>query len=126
MRALENAGVAVADPRQPYRPAESPALADIARTVVQAQLTPQLAHGYVSIYEFPSPQAAAAAAREQAEYVASGPGRVQFPVGTQFIVRQLGSAFLFYAASPAAAAEPGAADVEAALRSIGTEIDVPS
>lgn len=126
VRALETAGLVVADPRVPYRPAEAPSFAGAPRTVLQVQLASDLAHGFLSVYQFASAAAATDAAREQAAYVASGTGRIQFPAGTRFTVRQLGSAVVFYAWSPGVTTDPQAPDIEAALRSLGTEIAVPS
>ena len=126
VRALEAAGLVVADPRVPYRPAEAPPFAAAARAVLQVQLAGDLAHGFLSVYEFTSAVAATDAAREQAAYVASGTGRIQFPAGTRFTLRQLGSAVVFYAWSPGVTTDPQAPDVEAALRGLGAEIVVPS
>ena len=126
VRALEAAGVPAGEPREPYRPAESPEFAAAPRAVVQAQLSQDLTAGYVSIYEFASVEAASEAARGQAAYLSSGPGRVQFPTGTRFVVRQLGSAVVFHAWNPSSAEDPQAADIAAALETIGTAIDVPS
>ena len=126
VRALETAGLVVADPRVPYRPAESASFASAPRVVLQVQLAADLTHGFLSVYEFPSAAAATDAAREQAAYVASGTGRIQFPAGTRFILRQLGAAVVFYAWSPSVMTDPQAPDVEAALALIGTEIAIPS
>jgi hypothetical protein len=126
VRALEAAGVQVDDPRAPYRPPESARFAAAPRAVVQAQLATDLAHGYVSIYAFASAGEATEAGRQQAAYVAGGPGRIQFPAGTRFVIRVLGTAVVFYAWSPGVTTDPQAPDVEAALTSIGTEVDVPS
>jgi hypothetical protein len=123
---LEAAGLVVADPRVPYRPAEAPSFAAASRAVLQVQLAGDLAHGFLSVYEFASAAAATDAAREQVAYVASGTGRIQFPAGTRFTVRQLGSAVVFYAWSPGVTTDPQAPDIEAALRTLGTEIAVPS
>jgi hypothetical protein len=126
VRALEAAGLVVADPRVAYRPAEAPSFAAAPRAVLQVQLASDLAHGFLTVYEFPSAAAATDAAREQAAYVASGTGRIQFPAGTRFILRQLGAAVVFYAWSPSVMTDPQAPDVEAALALIGTEIAIPS
>jgi len=126
VRVLEAAGLVVADPRVTYRPAEAPSFGAAPRAVLQVQLAGDLAHGFLSVYEFTSAVAATDAAREQAAYVASGTGRIQFPAGTRFTLRQLGSTVVFYAWSPGVTMDPQAPDVEAALRELGAEIAVPS
>jgi hypothetical protein len=81
--------------------------------------------GLISIYGFVDPTAAAEAAREQAAYVGSPVGRVQFPTGTQFTIRQFGSTVVFYSEVPGTSPDDQAADVTGALRTLGTEIAVP-
>jgi hypothetical protein len=80
----------------------------------------------VSVYEFADVAAATTAGREQADYVASGPGRVQFPINTRFVIRQLGTTIVFYAWSPDNSPDPRTADIEAALETLGTGIAIPS
>ncbi len=122
--ALGTRRVVVDEPQVPYRPAETAAFAAARRTVLQAVLPDDPAHGYIAIYEFADPTAAAAAAAEQAAYVGSAVGRVQFPTGTQFVIRVLGSTVVFYA-SPPESPDEQEADVVTALRTIGTEVPVP-
>ena len=52
------------------------------------------------VYDFPTPQAAFAGGSELAAYLASGPGRVQFPNDAQHVIRQVGSTLVFYTWSP--------------------------
>ncbi len=117
--------VQLQDPPVAYRPAEPPAVAGVPRAVYQAVLPDDPAHGYIVVYELPTPAQAAAVAEAQAAYVGSPVGRVQFAVGTQFVVRQLGSTVIFYADPPDSPDEQ-APDVAEALRSVGTEVSVPS
>jgi hypothetical protein len=113
------------DPQVPFRPAEGPAFAAAPRAVVQVVLPDDPAHGYISVYQFPDDRSATAAASEQAAYLASGPGRVQFPPDTRFVLRQLGTTILFYAWSPSNSPDPRTPQIQEALETIGVEIPVP-
>ncbi|HVL53817.1 MAG TPA: hypothetical protein VM344_06105 [Vitreimonas sp.] len=124
-RALGERRLLLQDPQVSYRPAESPVVAQVPRTVYQAVLPDDPGHGYIVVYEFPDEPSASSGADAQAAYVASPVGRVQFPVGTDFIVRRLGRVVLFYA-EPPHSPDDQAADVGQALRTIGTEVTVPS
>jgi hypothetical protein len=53
------------------------------------------------VYELPSEADAQAAAEAQRAYLASGPGRVQSPPGTDHVIQQLGSALIVYDWLPA-------------------------
>jgi hypothetical protein len=123
--ALAAKSLQLGDPRVPFRPPESARLAAAARAVYQVVLPADPAHGFVSVYEFPDAAAAATAGKEQADYVASGPGRVQFPVDTRFLIRQLGTTIVFYAWSPENSPDPRTPDIQSALETLGTAIAVP-
>jgi len=125
IRALGVAGLPSAVADRGYRPPEGPAFAAAPRLVVQATLPDDPAHGYVVVYEFASNGEAAAAAADQAAYVASGPGRVQFVPDAHLVLRLLGSTAVFYWWSPGSALDPRAADIEAALGTVGTAIAIP-
>jgi hypothetical protein len=117
--------VILQDPPVPYRPAEPASIAAVPRAVYQAVLPADSSHGYIVVYDFRTDAAALAGGRAMAAYVGSPVGRVNFPLGTRFIVRQLGSTVVFYtdlADSPDAQAP----DVAEALTTIGTEVPVPS
>jgi hypothetical protein len=123
--ALGDRQVQLTDPQQPYRPAEPPPIAALPRGVFQAVLPDDPAHGYIVVYELPSETAALEAAEAQAAYVGSSVGRVQFPVGTQFVVRVLGRTVIFYA-DPPESPDDQAGDVVEALRTVGREVPVPA
>jgi hypothetical protein len=123
--ALGAARILVNEPQAPFRPAETPRLAAAPRSVIQAVLPQDPERGVISIYGFMDPSAAERAAQEQAAYVASPVGRVQFPTGTQFTIRQFGSAVVFYSEVPGTSADPQAQDVTEVLRTVGTEVAVP-
>jgi hypothetical protein len=122
--ALGQRQVQLQDPQQPYRPAEPPAIAALPRAVYQAVLPDDPAHGYIVVYELPTEDVATRAAEAQAAYVGSSVGRVQFPVGTQFVVRVVGRTVVFYA-DPPESPDDQAADVVEALGTVGREVTVP-
>ncbi len=113
-------------PQASYLPAEAEAVRAAPRAIVQAVLPDDPAHGYIVVYDFADAAAASAAAHEQAAYVASGPGRVQFPLDAQFVLRQLGTTLIFYAWSPGSSTDPRAPDVAAALETLGLAVPVGS
>jgi hypothetical protein len=115
----------VTEPQVAFRPPESPRLAAAARSVVQVVLPNDPAHGFISIYEFADDAAATDAGREQAAYVASGPGRVQFPSDTQFVIRQLGPTIVFFTWS-SNSPDPATPKIRDALEAVGVGIPVPS
>ena len=124
-QALGSRQVLLQDPATPYRPGEAPLIARVPRDVYQAVLPQDPTHGYIVVYEFPDERTAQAGAEAQAAYVSSAVGRVQFAFGTQFVVRQLGRTVIFYA-DPPESPDAQAPDVAEALRTVGTEITVPS
>jgi hypothetical protein len=125
--ALGAANLQVEDVQTAYRPAESPRLAAAARLVIRAVIPDDPDHGRIVIYEFPNSADATAAAQEQATYLASGVGRVQFPTDTQFTLRVVGATVVFYDWSAANSHDPTrAAVVSTALETLGFPVAVPS
>jgi hypothetical protein len=124
-QALGARSVQLEEPQVSYRPGEAAAVATAPRRVLRAILPDDPTHGFIVVYELPTEAAATSAAEAQAAYVASAVGRVQFPFGTQFVVRRLGRAVIFYA-DPADSPDDQASDVAEALRTVGTEVVVPS
>jgi hypothetical protein len=114
------------DPQVPHRPAESTPFAAARRAVFQVVLPDDPAHGFVSVYEFDDQAAATAAGRDQAAYVASGPGRVQFPPDSRFVIRQVGRTVVFFAWSPLNSPDPRTGEIQTALETVGTGIPVPN
>ena len=124
-RVLGAARLQLTDPQVPYRPAEAPALAGAPRRVVQVVLPTDPTHGYIVIYDLGDVAAARAAGEAQAAYIASGPGRIQFPSDARFVIRQVGSTLVFYAWSPGSSTDELAPEIQPVLETIGSEIAVP-
>lgn len=125
--ALAAQGLQVADATSAYRPAEAARMAAAPRIVIRAVMAGDPDHGQLVIYEFRDPGTAASAAHDQAAYVSSGVGRVQFPLDTRFSLRVVGSNVVFYAWSPANALHPDqAAAVATALGTVGFDVPVPN
>jgi hypothetical protein len=125
VRALTAAGLPSADPQQPYAPPQGPWFAAAPRTVVQVSVPNESGPRFISLYAFDSPGDAITAATDQANYVARGPGRPFFTGDTRFTIRILGSVVIFFAWAPGTA-DPRAADVQAALQTIGVEAVIPA
>lgn len=123
--ALGERSLQLADPQVPFRPPESGRVAAAPRAVYQAVLPNDRNHGFISVYEFADPPAAGVAGRELADFLGSGPGRVQFPLDTRFVVRQLGTTIVYFTWSPASSLDPRTADIQPALETLGTPIPVP-
>jgi hypothetical protein len=124
-QALDTLSLQLSDPQVPHRPGESTLLAAAPRAVFQAVLPDDPTHGFISVYQFADEDAATAAGREQAAYVASGPGRVQFPPDTRFVIRVLGPTVIFFAWSPANSPDAQTPDIQAALETVGVGIPIP-
>jgi hypothetical protein len=124
LQALSAVGLPGVEANRLYRPPEGPLLAAAPRSVVQATLPNDPAHGFIVVYAFASGAAAQAAAEDHAAYVASGIGRVQFTSDARFVLRLLGSTVVFFWWSPGAALDPRTADIATALATIGTEVQV--
>ena len=88
--ALSNVAVQFGDATRPYRPAESARLRNAPRAVYQVVLPDRPDAGFIVVYEFPDATAAVDAGNEEAGYLGTGPGRIQFPIDEQHVLRQLG------------------------------------
>lgn len=125
-RALAAQGLGSEDATRAFRPAEAPRFATAPRLVLRAILPDDPDHGLIVIYEFSSPGAAADAAGEQAAYLASGVGRVQFTPDSRFVIRVIGATAVFFAWAPASSPDPRTTAIAAALETVGLAIPVPN
>ena len=124
--ALADVSVQFGDAKTPYRPAESFRLRDAPRAVYQVVLPDQPDAGYIVVYVFPDAASAVDAGNEEAGYLGTGNGRVQFPFGTQHVLRELGPTLILYSWVPGASSDSTAGDVAQALSRLGIGFTVPS
>ncbi len=124
--ALGAVGLQVEDAAAAYRPAESARFASAPRLVLRAILPDDPDHGRIVIYEFLSPAEATSAADEQAAYVGSGVGRVQFLPDTRITLRVVGSTAIFFAWSPDSSPDPRTSTIGTALATLGLAVTIPN
>jgi hypothetical protein len=124
--ALTVEGLTVQDAKTAYRPPEGAIFAAAPRTVVQVVLPDDPNHGYIVLYAFGTPQQALAGAQDQAAYIASGPGRVQFVPGSQFSLRVVGNIAIFFAWVPDNSPDQRTPSIALALSQIGDEVPIPA
>jgi hypothetical protein len=123
--ALGAVGLQGQDAIHPYRPPEAAGFSAAPRSVLQVTLPDDPDHGFIVLYAFGSPTEAEAAASEQAAYIASGPGRVQFGPGSRFVLRLVGATVIFFTWSPDNAPDPRTASIDQALSTVGTAVAIP-
>jgi hypothetical protein len=121
--ALAGVGLQAVEAAVPYRPQEAALLANAPRTVLQATLPDDPNHGFVVIYALQSPQAADAAAADQAAFVGSNRGGA-FPRTSRFSLRVVGSSFVFFWWIPETGIDPRTALIEEALLRVGSEVPI--
>jgi hypothetical protein len=122
--ALSGAGVPAAEATKPYRPSETPVLTGTPRSIVQAQLGNDPDHGFVVIYSFVSAATAEKAAYDQAAYVASPAGGVQFPPGSHFVIRLVDTTMIFFTWAPGASPDLQQQKIEDALNGVGIAVPI--
>ena len=123
--ALRAGGFLLERLEDPFRPPESAALAAAPRVAFKVRLPADPGQGQIVIYEFPDTERAASAGREMAEYLASGPGQVQFPPDAQHVLRQLGTTIIFYTYSRENASNDDVATIATVLDAVGQGIAIP-
>ena len=123
--ALGGAGLQAREAIQPYRPPEAARFSAAPRTVLQVTLPDDPDHGFIVLYAFGLPTDAEAAANEQAAYIASGPGRVQFGPGSRYVLRLVGATVIFFTWSPDNSPDPRTASIDQALSTVGTAVVIP-
>jgi hypothetical protein len=124
--ALGAAGYQLLVPTQPFRPPESARLAAAPRAVFQVALPDDPTRGYIVIYEFVDSAQAGIAGGEMAAYLATGPGRIQFPADARYVLRQVDTTLIFYSWSPANSPGTDAQAIGQALETVGQGIEIPS
>lgn len=122
--ALGGVGLQAVDATKPYRPPEARTLTGAPRSIVQVQLPDDPDHGNLVVYSLGSAVSAEKAAVEQAAYVASGTGGIQFPPGSHFVIRLVDTTVIFFTWSPGSSPDSRTHLIEDALNTIG--IAVPS
>lgn len=125
VRVLGQHNLVLSDTQTPVRPAEAPLLTAAPRAVYQVVLPRDPGRGFILVYEFPDPTRAAEAAAQQQAYLATGPARVQTPLGTITIIRQVGSTVVLYDWLPEGMLDPSTVGIQAALESLGIGFPVP-
>ena len=126
VQALGGQNLILNDTETPYRPPESAMLATAPRAVYQVTLPKDPTGGYVVVYEFTDSAHAAMAAAEQQAYLATGPGRVQSPLGAVHVIRQAGTTVVYYGWLPGSGDDEGGKAVQAALETLGVGYAVPA
>lgn len=125
VRALATVGLQLEDARVPFRAPEPTTLDAARRAIVRVLLPDDPTHGFITIYEFPTPGAAADAGRDLATYLRSGFGRAQFPLDARHSIRQVGTTIVYFTWSPASSPDPRTGDIETALAGVGSEVELP-
>lgn len=125
VRVLGSENLVLQDTQLAFRPAEGPALASAPRAIYQVLLPDDPQGGFIAVYDLGDPQRAGAAGADQAAYLGSGPGRVQTPIGTRHLIRQLGPTLITYSWNPDGASDDRTAGIERALLELGTAVEVP-
>jgi hypothetical protein len=123
--ALGRDGLTLQDANQPFRPPESPSMTAASRGIFQVVLPADPDHGYLVIYAFRDAASAATAARDQATYIGSGPGKVQFTPDTVSVIRQVDTTVIVYSWSPANSTDTHAASIATDLATVGIEVQIP-
>ena len=100
-------------------------MAGAPRSVLQVQLPDDPAHGHVVIYSLGSAVTAERAAFDQAAYIASGPGKIQFAPGSHFVLRTVDTTVIFFTWSPGGSPDQRTGLIEQALNTIGIAVPIP-
>jgi hypothetical protein len=126
VQALGEHHLVLQDTEAPFRPAEDLTFTTAPRAVYQVILPDAPGEGFIVVYEFPDPTAAAEAATDQAAYLATGPARVQTPFGTRHVMRLVGSTVVLYSWVPEGVTDQRQPEIQSALETLGTGVSIPS
>ena len=124
--ALATAGLQAAVTQTQFRPPEGPLLTAAPRTVLQVTMPDDPSRGFIVIYALDSPNAALAAAKDHATWVAAPVGKINFPPGTRFELRVLGSNVIWFSWLPGSSPDARNDQIGPALETVGEAITVPS
>ena len=122
--ALRGVGLQPVDSVRAFRPPEGPLLAAAPRTVVEVPLQQDPEPAVIVIYALGSPDAALAAANDDADYIRSNTGGIQFAPGTRVVLQVVGSNVVFFSWLPAGSPDPATATIAQALAQIGQAVPV--
>ena len=123
--ALSAQGLQLVDTQDPFRPPESARLAGAPRAVYRVELPQDPGSGYIVVYEFLDTATAQQAAQEEASYLGSGPGRVNFPLTAKHVLRVVGPSVAVFSWNPDGVVDPGTPKIADALATVGSGVDVP-
>jgi hypothetical protein len=126
VRVLGEHNLVLQDTEAPFRPAEDLVFTTAPRAVYQVILPDAPSEGFIVVYEFPDPTAAAEAATDQAAYLATGPARVQTPFGTRHVMRLVGSTVVLYSWVPEGVTDQRQPEIHPALETLGVGGPIPS
>jgi hypothetical protein len=126
VRALGGHNLILQDSAAPFRPPEDARFTVTPRALYQVILPQAPQEGFIVVYEFPDPTAAAEAAAAQAAYLATGPAKVQSALGARHIIRLVGPTVVLYSWVPGGAEDPLQPGIQTALEGLGTGVTVPS
>jgi len=123
-RSLATGGFQLSPVSQPVQPAVPTLFATTPMVVYRIELADP-DQGFVLIYDFAAPPAAAAGATALARFVGSGFGQTTYPLDAEFSVASLGADVIFTWWSPARASDPGATQAAIGLvAAVGTAVPV--
>ena len=126
VRALGTRNLVLQDSQAPFRPPEDATFTVTPRALYQVILPDAPTEGFIVVYDFADPVGAADAARAEAAYLATGPVKVQSPLGARHVLRLVGSTVVLYSWVPSGVDDPRQPDIEPALELVGTGVPVPS
>ncbi len=123
-RSLATGGYQLSPVNQPVQPAVPTVFATTPLVVYRVELADP-DQGYVLIYDFAAPTAAAAAATALARFVGSGIGQTTYPLDAQFLVASLGADVIFTWWSPGRSSDPAVTQAAIGLvAAVGTTVPV--
>ena len=106
--ALAIGGYDLQPARRTFQPAQPASLIAVPRSAYQVQLADPDG-GVLIVYEFTTAEAARAGAQELADYLSSGPGKINFAADTTFHVASFGSTVVMAWVSESQSTDPVAA-----------------